>query len=147
MRFQLGGDGSRESIAVDGQRAPSRKPVLLGHFHHQTARCAHFPMDQAHGIALVVVGAEGVRADHLGEVASAVGEGAGLGPHLVQDHGDAKVRGGPGGFGARHAAADDVQGFGHGADVALRGGRCKKGRCPFTLGYLGKDEGRFVRFR
>jgi hypothetical protein len=43
-------------------------------------------MQKAHGVLLVVVRAEGVRADHLGQVAGAMGEGADLGPHLVDHH-------------------------------------------------------------
>jgi hypothetical protein len=64
---QAFGHGPGEGVAVDGQGAAGRQAVPLRHFHHQAAGRAHFPMDQAHGIAFVVVRPEGVRADHFGK--------------------------------------------------------------------------------
>jgi hypothetical protein len=127
VRFQLGCHGGGEGIAVDGEGATGGKAVFLGHFHHEAACGAHLPMEKADGVLFVVVRAEGVGADHLGKVAGAVGEGADLGPHLVDDDGDARVCSGPGGFGACHATADDVKGFGHGPDLGRIGGKGKPG--------------------
>ena len=78
---------------------------------------AHLPVQEADGVLLVVVGAEGVGADELGQGAGLVGGGAGRRAHLVQDDGDAGLGGLPGGLGAGEAAADDVDGVGHGGGI------------------------------
>ena len=93
---------------IDGQRTAGRQSVRLGGLQNQAVGGAHFPMQEADGVLFAVVRAEGVGADHLGKVASAVGKGADLGPHFVQHDRHAGLSGLPGGFGACHAAADDV---------------------------------------
>ena len=83
---------------------------------------AHLPVQEADGVLLVVVGAEGVGADELGQGVGLVGGGADRGAHLVQDDGDAHLGGLPGGLGAGEAAADDVDRFGHGRGFRARAG-------------------------
>ena len=83
---------------------------------------AHLPVQEADGVLLVVVGAEGVGADELGQRAGLVGGGAGRRAHLVQDDGDAGLGGLPGGLGSGEAAADDVDGVGHGRGFRARAG-------------------------
>ena len=46
---------------------PGGHAVLVGGAHDQRAERAHFLVEQADGIMLGIVGAEAVRADHLGE--------------------------------------------------------------------------------
>lgn len=125
MGLQLFGDGSGEGIAVDGERSTCRKAVFLGHLHHEAACRPHLPVEEADGVLFVVVRAEGVRAHHLGEVAGAVGEGFHHWPHFVQGHGDAEVGCGPGGLGPGHAAADDVEWFGHAQGLGSAGAKGK----------------------
>ena len=105
-RGDLGGEG----LAVDGERAAGGQAVAVGGGDDQAAGRAHLPVQQADGVLLVVVGAEGVGADELGEAVGLVGEGADDGAHLVQDHGHADRGDLPGGLGAGEAAADDVDG-------------------------------------
>ena len=66
-------------------------------------------MQEADGVLLIIVRTEGIRADHLGQIAGPVGEGADAGAHLVQDDADAMPGRLPGGLGPGHAAADDVE--------------------------------------
>ena len=105
---------ARERLAVDGERAAGRQAVPVGGGDDEAAGGAHLPVQQADGVLLVVVGAEGVRADELGEAAGLVGEGADDGAHLVQDDGNAGLGDLPGGLGAGEAAADDVDGVDRG---------------------------------
>ena len=114
MGAQRGGHVGREGVAVHGQRAARGQLVAVGGGHDEAARRPHLPVQLAHGVVHVVVRAEAVGTDHLGAVAGAMGEGADLRAHLVQDHGNARPGGLPRGFGARHAGADDMDGLGHG---------------------------------
>ena len=93
---EISGCAFRRAVtaAAKGSRSTARAPpagrrCAVGHLHDQPARGAHLPVEKADGVLFVVVRAEGVGADHLGEVAGAVGEGADLGAHLVDDDGDA----------------------------------------------------------
>ena len=121
MGFQFGGDVGGKGVAVNGKGTAGRQAMRLGCGEDQAMSGAHFPMQKADGVLLIIVRAEGIRTDHLGEIAGAVGEGFHLGPHLVQDHGDAHLRRLPGGLGPGHAAADDVKGFAHGVDLGCFG--------------------------
>ena len=89
---------------------PAGTRVAVGGGDDQAARGAHLPMQQADGILLVVVGAEGVGADELGQPVRLVREGANDRPHLVQHHGHAHRRRLPGGLRAGETAADDMDG-------------------------------------
>ena len=62
-----GGDRVGKADAVDGQRAAGRQGVGVGHPHDQRAGAAHFLVQQADGVALLVVGAEAVGADQFGQ--------------------------------------------------------------------------------
>jgi hypothetical protein len=55
-------------------------------------------MEQAHSVLFVVVRAEGIRTDHFGKFAGLVGKGFDRGPHFVNDHVEARVRGLPRGL-------------------------------------------------
>jgi hypothetical protein len=48
-------------------------------------------MEQAHGILLGIVRAEGVGADEFRKAARLVGVGADLGAHLMEHHGNAEL--------------------------------------------------------
>ncbi len=97
-RVHGGGDGIGEPDAVHGQRAARRELVGVGGAHDQRAAAPHFFVQQADGVVLVVVGAEGVGADELGKAAGQVGLGELVRPHFVQDDGRAGFRRLPGGF-------------------------------------------------
>ena len=57
----------REIVAVDGQRAAGRQLVRVARAHDQRAGAAHLLVQQADGVGLGVVGAEGVGAHQLGQ--------------------------------------------------------------------------------
>ena len=99
---------SREAVAVDGERAAGRQLVGISRAHDQRARAAHLLVQQADGVVLGVVGAEGVGADEFGEGLGEMGLGAARGPHLVEHDGDARLRELPGRLAAREPAAHDV---------------------------------------
>ena len=101
----------RKPIAIDGERAAGRQLVAVGSGEDQRARAPHLLMQEPDGARLPVVGAERVRAHELGERIRLVGVRHLVGPHLMDHDGD--VGGGdlPGGFRARKAAADDVDGL------------------------------------
>ena len=92
MRRQLFRDLRREGFAVYRERAACGKLMALRRLHDERARAAHLLVQQADGVRLAVVGAEGVRADELGAVAGLVRLGQAPGPHLVQDHAGAALR-------------------------------------------------------
>ena len=100
--------GGREAVPVDGERAAGRQLVRVGRAHDQRAGAAHLLVQQADGVVLRIVGAEGVGADQLGEVLGEMRFGAARRPHLVQHHGHARLRELPRRLAAREAAAHDV---------------------------------------
>ncbi len=131
--FEAGGDLGGEGHAVDGERAAGGDGVAVGGGDDEAAGLAHLPVQQADGVLLVVVGAEGVGADQLGEAVGLVGEGADDGAHLVQDHRHAGLGDLPGGLGAGEAAADDVDfAHAHGRGSRPGGGKWegRRGRSP-----------------
>ena len=73
MRVERGGDRAGEAVAIDRQRAAGGHLVGIRRAHDQRAEPAHLRMQQADGVVLVVVGAERVRADELGERGGLVG--------------------------------------------------------------------------
>ena len=110
------------------QRAAGRQAVTLRHLHDQPAGRAHFPMQLPDGIHAVVVGTEAVRADHLGAVAGAMGEGFDLGAHLVQHHRHTRAGDLPGGLGSGKAGADDMDRIGHLFGLFCSGAPAKRGQ-------------------
>jgi hypothetical protein len=101
---------SAGEVSGPRQGAAGGNGVPCRHLHHDRAGAAHLVMQQAHGVGLVVVGAERVGADQFGQPIGLVRLGAAHRAHLVQDHRHAKIGRRPGGFGAGHAAADDMDG-------------------------------------
>jgi hypothetical protein len=67
VRVDAGGDLGRERLAVDGERAAGGQGVAVGGGHDEAAGRAHLPVQEADGVLLMVVGAEGVGADELRE--------------------------------------------------------------------------------
>ena len=110
-----------KSVAVDRQRAAGRHLIGIGRPHHQRAEPAHFRVQQADRVVVLVVGAERVRADELGVAVGLVRGGRPQRPHLVQHDRHAGLRELPGSLGAGEAAADDVDGFqGHAPNLGVR---------------------------
>ena len=92
MREKRVSDGLREGVTVDGQCTACGQAVLVGTGHDQAIGGAHFPMQQAHGVLLVIIRTEGVGADHLAQKPGLVGKGFDLGAHLVDHDFHARVR-------------------------------------------------------
>ena len=101
----------REHIPVDRQRTAGRQTRRIGLGHNDRAHTPHFFVDQAHGIFLAVIGAEGVGTHHFRQPVGRVRIGFHHAAHLVQDDGNAGAHQLPGRLGAGHAAADNVYGF------------------------------------
>jgi hypothetical protein len=130
VRFERRRDRVREAVAVDRERSAGRHLMGVALGDDQRAQGAHLLMQQPDRVRLGVVGAEGVRADELGKAAGLVGFRAAPGPHLVQHHRHAGAGDLPGGFGARKAAADDVDGLGHAPDIGERPDGIKRIETP-----------------
>lgn len=76
-------------------------------------------MEQADGVMLRIIGAEGVGADELGRVARMVRGGFFVRAHFVEDDGDSCVCGLPCGFGACESCAYNMNYvFRHGRGLA-----------------------------
>ena len=95
------GDGGREAVAIDRQRAAGRHLIGVGGAHDQRAEPAHLLVQQADGVVLAVVGAERVGADELGQRVGLVGRGRAQRAHLVQHDGHAARGDLPGGLASR----------------------------------------------
>ena len=108
MGGERSGDGGGEAFAIDRQRSAGRHLIGVGRAHDQRAEPAHLLMQQTDGVVLLVVGAERVRADELGERRGLVGRGGAHGPHLVQHDRNAARGDLPSGLAAGKPAADDV---------------------------------------
>ena len=112
---RMGGERRRDrggkSVAIDRQRAAGRHLVGIGRAHHQRAEPAHFLMQQADRVVLLVVGAERIRADQFGIAVGLVRGGRAQRPHLMQRDRHAGLRELPGSLGAGEAAADDMDGL------------------------------------
>ena len=67
MRLDRARHFGGEGLAVDRQRRAGGHAVLVGGAHDQRAERAHLLVEQADRIVLGIVGAEAVRADHLGQ--------------------------------------------------------------------------------
>ncbi len=93
------------------RRAAGRHLVRVGRGHDQRAAGAHLGVQQAHGVVLGVVGAEGVGADELRQAVGLVRGGGDRRAHLVQHHARAGLGRLPRRLAARQAAADDVDGL------------------------------------
>ena len=135
LRRERFGHRRGEPLPVDRQRPARRQLVPVAHGQDQRAQPAHLLVQQAHGIAHGIVGAERVGADQLGQPVGLVRLGRAHGPHLVQHHGHAAPCQLPGGFAPGEATADDMDGWGHGIGpmrgwdgpslLADAGGRCQ----------------------
>ncbi len=99
-----------EFIAVNRQRRARGQGVLVCRRHNQAVRLAHFPVEQADRVRLMVIRAEGIRANQLCQTVGLVGKGFLGRPHFVQNNGD--VLGGDlvGGFATSQTATDNVDG-------------------------------------
>ena len=115
-------DGFRECVAIDGKSSSGGETVAVGRLYDQPASLPHFPVKKTDRVVLVVIGPEGVRADHFGIIAGLMGKGARARSHFVQDHRNPLFGGLPGGFGASQPAADDMKWSTHWGDVAPGGG-------------------------
>ncbi len=73
-------------MAVHGQRAARGQLVRVGRAQDERTGAAHLLMQQADGVVLPIVGAEGIGADEFGQAVGLVGVGAANGAHLVQHH-------------------------------------------------------------
>ena len=111
----VGVGGVGEAIAIHRKRAAGRNLICIGRLHHQRVEPAHFLVQQADGIALCVVGAEGIGADQLGQPVGLVRLGLALRAHLVEHHGHSAADELPGGLRSSEAATDDMDGGDHGA--------------------------------
>ena len=125
-------DGIRESIRGAMQAASKnndfsagRHLVGVGSAQDQRAKAPHLLVQEAHGVVLLVVGAQRVRADKLGERCRLVCRGGALRPHLMQHDRNAASGELPGSLAACKAAADDVHGagalVGHGRKLGAHG--------------------------
>ena len=90
------GDGGGKAVAIDRERAAGRDLIGVGRAHDQRAEPAHLLVQKADGVVFLVVGAERIGADELGERVGLVGGGRADWPHFVQHH--------------RHAARGDLPG-------------------------------------
>ena len=153
-------DFGGEGFAVDGERRAGGHAMRVGRAHDQRAERAHFLVEQADGIVLGIVGAEAVRADHLGE---AVGfmrrRHVAAAAHFAEAHAQARLGELPGGFGSGEPAADDVDVEGHGVALSLRAKRSNPAAQMdcfvaliamtiamriYTIGYEGTTVGEFL---
>ena len=98
-------DGARRAMAARvGQAMP------VGHAHDQTAGLAHFPMQQADGILVGVIGPEAVGADQLGQPLGLVRRRhVPRAAHFRQANLHPRLRQLPRRFRPGEAAADDVE--------------------------------------
>ncbi len=117
LGFQRGLNGGGKAVAIDRQRAAGRHLVLVGRAQDQGVQPPHLLVQQADGVGLGIVGAEGVGADQFGQPVGLVRLGRSQRPHLVQHDGQSPAGDLPSGLAAGETAADDVDGQG-------RGGRC-----------------------
>jgi len=113
MGFQPRRHRPGEALAVDRQGPAGRHLMSIARRQDDRVQPPHLGVQQAHGVAGPVVGAEGVGADQFGQLIGVVGLGAANRPHLVQDHRNPGLGDLPGGFRAREAAADYVDGCFH----------------------------------
>ena len=84
--------------------------MAIGGCHDDRIAAPHFRMQQAHRIALGIVGAERVGAHQLGQTARKVSFGAALGAHFVKHHRNAGAGQLPGRLATREAATNNVDG-------------------------------------
>ncbi len=117
MGLERGGHGIGKGVAVDGQRAAGGQAGGIGALQDQRAGAAHLFMEEADGVVLEIVGAQGIGAHQFGQPLGLMGVGAAHRAHLVQHHGNAGLRRRPGGFRPRQPAADDVDGVWHFSQV------------------------------
>ena len=105
-------DRSGETFPVDGERAARRHAMGVGGAHDERAATPHLRVQQADGVVLGVVRAEGIGADELGEAVGDMRRGAAVWAHLHEHHRDAGARELPRRLASGQATADDMNGRG-----------------------------------
>jgi hypothetical protein len=99
----------RKHLAVHRHRRSGGHPRNFARAHHQRVQPPHLVVQQADRVVLVVVRAEAVRADQLGQPVGLVRRRRATTPaHFRQAHADAAPGELPGGLAAGESAADDV---------------------------------------
>ncbi len=110
MSFEVACDLGGKGVAVHSERAASRELGLVTGLHNDRVCAAHLFMQEPDCIRFPLVGAEGVRADKLGQAIGLVGVGHALRTHFMQYDGDAGMGDLPGRFAARQSAANHMNG-------------------------------------
>ena len=134
LRRQRRLDLGREHLAIDRQRRSGRHAGLFRSRHDQRTALAHLVMEQANRVLFVIVRAQRVRADQLGQPIGLVRGGAlpalvgGGAAHLRQAHPPPAPRELPGRLGAGETAADDMDVVGHGGALACQPDPCQPNR-------------------
>jgi len=111
--LQLRRYGLGEAVAVDGEGTAGGDLMGIAAGHDEGVQRPHLGVQQADGVVLPVVRAEGVGTDQFRKAVRVVGVGlhARHAAHLVQNHGHAGLGNLPGSLGAGEAAADNVDGL------------------------------------
>ena len=100
--------GTREQLAIHGERRAGRHARDLGCVHHERVEPPHFIFQQADGI-VEFVAAERIAADELCETIGLVDFCGPRGPHFVDSDSDASRSGLPGGLAASQPAPDHME--------------------------------------
>lgn len=100
-----------KAIPIDGKSAAGGQLVLVGRTEDQRTGTAHFLVQQANGIVLCIIGAEGVRADEFGTAIGLVRIRAADWAHLMKDDRNTRRCKLPRSFRTSQASADDMNGF------------------------------------
>ncbi len=97
-----------EDVAVHRKRAAGRQPRPVAASHDERTATAHLLVQEADGVGLVVVRAEGVGADELRKPVGLVSVGLPRRPHLVQHDWNTRPRDLPGCLASRESTADHM---------------------------------------
>ena len=108
MTEKRGFDGLREAVAIDGERASGRHLMRISALKDDRAEGAHLAMQDPDRVGRGVVGSEGIRANQLGQMGSAVRGRRSNRPHFMQNHRNPGIRRLPCGFRAGQSSANDV---------------------------------------
>ena len=111
MVFDSLGDRGRKTVPINAQCAASRDLVLVGTRHDYRIAAPHLFVQQADGVVLMVVRAEAIGTDQLGQAVGLVRVSAAHGSHFMQNDLCASLRCLPCCFRAGKTAADDMNRF------------------------------------